>query len=114
MITKLSPKDIRTLKLGAICAAGILVFWIGGKIFDRLKAAQSSTALLHNKLDLIDVDKAKQTGLMSIVPKFEMPIKEDEQKFLFVEKLTEQFKKAGIFRKNVHDTALRPRIARLG
>ena len=96
MITKLSPKDIRTLKLGAICAAGILVFWIGGKIFDRLKAAQSSTALLHNKLDLIDVDKAKQTGLMSIVPKFEMPIKEDEQKFLFVEKLTERFKKAGI------------------
>lgn len=96
MMTKLSQKDIRTLKIGAICTAGILVFWIGGKIYDRLNEAQASTALLNNKLELIDVDKAKQSGLTSIVPKFEMPIKEDEQKFLFVEKLSEQFKKAGI------------------
>ena len=96
MITKLSQKDIRTLKFGAICAAGILVFWIGSKVFDCLKEARASYSLLNNKLDLIDVDKAKQSGLMSIVPKFEMPIEAEEQKFLFVDKLSEQFKKAGI------------------
>ena len=96
MITKLSQKDIRTLKYGVICAAGILVFWVGSKVFDRLKEAQTSTTLLNNKLELIDVDKAKQSGLVSIVPKFEMPIEEEDQKFLFVDKLTEQFKKAGI------------------
>lgn len=96
MIKKLSQKDIRALKFGGLCAAAIFVFWAGAKVFDRLKEAQASTASLNNKLDLIDVDKAKQSGLMSIVPKFEMPVEEEEQKFLFVDKLTEQFKKAGI------------------
>ncbi len=96
MINKLSQKDIRTLKLGAVCAAGIIVFLVGSEVLDRLKKAQASTAVLNNKLELIDVDKAKQSGLMSIVPKFEMPTEEEDQKFLFVDKLTEQFKKAGI------------------
>lgn len=96
MIKKLSQKEIRTIKLGAVCAAAIIVFWIGSTIFARLKKAEDSTELLNNKLELIDVNKAKQAGLMSIVPKFEMPIEEEEQKFLFVNKLTEQFKKAGI------------------
>ena len=96
MIKKLSQKDIRTLKLGAVCVAGILIFLVGSKVHNRLKKAQTSTALLNSKLELIDVDKAKQSGLMSIVPKFEMPIEEEDQKFLFVDKLTEQFKKAGI------------------
>ncbi|MHC4728323.1 MAG: hypothetical protein ACYS17_13970 [Planctomycetota bacterium] len=96
MIKGLSQKDIRTLKIGAVCAAGILVFWIGSKVYDRLKEAQASTALLNDKLKLIDVDEAKRSGMISIVPKFEMPIEEEEQKFLFVNKLTEQFKKAGI------------------
>ncbi len=96
MIKKLTQKDIRALKLGGLCAVGILIFWVGSKIYDHLKEAQASTALLNSKLELIDVNKAKQAGLMSIVPKFEMPIEEEEQKFLFVNKLTEQFKKAGI------------------
>ncbi len=96
MIKKLSQKDIRALKFGGLCAAAIVVFWVGAKVFDRLKEAQVSTASLNNKLELIDVDKAKQSGLMSIVPKFEMPVEEEEQKFLFVDKLTEQFKKAGM------------------
>jgi hypothetical protein len=96
MIKKLSQKDIRAIKIGGLCAIGILVFLFGSKVFDRLKNARASTALLKNKLELIDVDKAKQSGLVSIVPKFEMPVEEEQQKFLFVDKLTEQFKKAGI------------------
>ncbi|MHC4206965.1 MAG: hypothetical protein ACYSTT_20100, partial [Planctomycetota bacterium] len=47
-------------------------------------------------LDIIDVDKAKRAGLMSVVPVFEMPQVEEEQKFLFRDKLSEQLKKAGI------------------
>ena len=42
------------------------------------------------------MDKAKQAGLMSIVPAFELPQAEDEQKFLFRDKLSEQLKRAGI------------------
>ena len=96
MINQLSQKDIRTLKLGAVCVAGIIIFLVGSEVHGRLKTAQESTDILNKKLELIDVDKAKQAGRMSIVPKFEMPIEEEDQKFLFVDKLTEQFKKAGI------------------
>jgi len=96
MIEKLSQRDIRILKIGAVCAAAILVFWFASKWFDRWKEARASLALLEDKLELIDVDKAKRAGLMSIVPVFEMPKEEETQKFLFIDKLTEQLKKAGI------------------
>ena len=96
MIKKLSQKDIRTLIFGAVCAAGILVFWVGSKVYDLRKEARASTAMLNNKLELIDVDKVKRSGLLSIVPVFEMPKEEETQRVLFIDKLTEQFKNAGI------------------
>ncbi len=96
MIEKLSQRDIRILKIGALCAAAILVFWLATKGYDRWKEARASLALLEDKLELIDVDKAKRCGLLSIVPVFEMPEEQETQKFLFIDKLTEQLKKAGI------------------
>lgn len=96
MIEKLSEKDIRALKFGAIGAAVILVFVFGSAGHDRWTKAKANAAVLQTKLDAIDVDKARQAGLMSIVPVFEMPQVEEEQKFLFRDKLSEQFKRAGI------------------
>ncbi len=96
MIEKLNQRDIRILKIGAVCAAAILVFWFASKWLDRWKEARASLALLEDKLELIDVDNAKRAGLMSIVPVFEMPEQEETQKFLFIDKLSEQLKKAGI------------------
>jgi len=91
MIEKLSQKDIRILKIGAVCVVAILVFVFASKWLDRWAEARASLAEVKNKLELIDVEKAKQAGLMSIVPKFEMPQKEETQKFLFRDKLDEQF-----------------------
>ena len=96
MIDKLSPKDIRALKFGAVGAAIILVFVFGSAGHERWTKAKANGSVLKSKLDVIDVDKAKQAGLMSIVPAFEMPQVEEEQKFLFRDKLSEQLKKAGI------------------
>ena len=96
MIEKLSQKDIRTLKIGALSIAVILVFVFASEWYDRWAEARKSLAELNSKLELIDVDKARQAGLISIVPVFEMPQKEEIQKFLFIEKLHEQLKKAGI------------------
>jgi len=96
MIEKLSKKDIRALKLGAIGAAVILVFVFGSEAHDRWSKAKTNADVLRTKLDTIDVDKARQAGLISIVPVFEMPQVEEEQKFLFRDKLSEQFKRAGI------------------
>jgi hypothetical protein len=102
MINKLTEKDIRALKLGAIGAALILLFVLGSEWRDHWTAAKAEGAKLQAKLTAInvdkanDIDKAKQAGLMSVVPIFEMPKTEDEQSFLFRDKLSEQFKKAGI------------------
>ncbi|MHC4507881.1 MAG: hypothetical protein ACYTAO_02845 [Planctomycetota bacterium] len=96
MIEKLNPKDIRALKIGAVGAIAILLFFFGSKWRDSWAQARASRAELEAKLDAIDVDKARQAGLTAIVPVFEMPQTEDEQKFLFRDKLTEQLKRAGI------------------
>jgi hypothetical protein len=96
MIEKLGKKDIRALKFGAIGAVAILLFVFGSAGHERWTKAKANGAVLRSKLDVINVDKAKRAGLMSIVPVFEMPQVEQEQKFLFRDKLTEQLKKAGI------------------
>jgi hypothetical protein len=96
MLDKLSQKDIRALKFGAVGAAIILVFVFGSAGHERWTKAKANGAVLQSKLDVINVDKAKQAGLMSIVPAFEMPQVEEEQKFLFRDKLSEQLKRAGI------------------
>ena len=96
MIDKLSEKDIRALKFGAIGAVVILLFVFGSAARDRWKKAKANAAVIRAKLDAVDVGKAKSAGLMSIVPVFEMPQVEEEQKFLFRDKLSEQLRKAGI------------------
>ena len=96
MIEKFSKKDIRAMKFGLMGAAAIILFVFGSAGHKRWAKAKANGAVLRTKLDTIDVDKAKQAGLASIVPVFEMPQVEEEQKFLFRDKLSEQFKKAGI------------------
>lgn len=96
MIDKLSEKDIRAIKIGAIAAVIIAILMFGSELHDHWKKAKTKGSELHTKLDAIDVDQIKQAGLMSIVPVIEMPKIEEEQKFLFRDKLSEQFKRAGI------------------
>jgi hypothetical protein len=96
MIEKMSQRDIKVLKIGAVFAAGILLFVFASDRLDNWKKARDSLNEIKGKLELIDMDKAKRAGLMSIVPVFEMPEQEETQRFLFIDKLTEQFKKAGI------------------
>ena len=96
MIDKLSKKDIRAIKIGAIAAAVIAVLMFGSALQGRWAKAKSKGSELRAKLDAIDVDQIKQAGLTSIVPVIEMPKIEEEQKFLFRDKLSAQFKSAGI------------------
>ena len=96
MIEKFSKKDIQAIKFGLIGAAAIILFLFGSEGHKRWTKAKANGAVLRTKLDTIDVDKAKQAGLSSIVPVFEMPQVEEEQKFFFRDKLSEQFKRAGI------------------
>lgn len=96
MIERLSQSDKRTLKIGAICAVGIVAFVFGTKWMGRWAQARRSLAEVKAKLELISVDQTRQAGLAAIVPVFQMPQKEETQKLLFRNKLNEQLKKAGI------------------
>jgi hypothetical protein len=93
---KLSQKEKRTLKIGVACAVAIVVFALGTEWLGHWKKVRNSRAGIENKLEEIDVSDAKRAGLMSIVPVFEMPEKEEIQKFLFRDKFNAQLKKAGI------------------
>jgi hypothetical protein len=96
MMQKLSGRDIRALLIGAVGVVAIIVFVIGSKWINHWSQARSSLEQVKAKLELIDIDKAKQAGLLSIVPVIEMPQKEETQTFLFRNKLNEQLKRAGI------------------
>jgi hypothetical protein len=96
MIEKLSQKDIRILKIGAVCIVAIPLFVFASDWLTHWANVRKDIAQLENQLELIDMEKAKQAGLMSIVPVFTMPEEEEVQKFLFIDKLTEQLKNAGI------------------
>ncbi|MHC4666438.1 MAG: hypothetical protein ACYS9T_10885 [Planctomycetota bacterium] len=96
MIGKLSQRDKRALKIGAISVAAMLVLvfattWLGhwGQVRKSLRAKRE-------KLKAISMSESKRTGMMTIVPVFEMPQEEEKQKFLFRDKVNEQLKKAGI------------------
>ena len=93
---KLSEKDIRALKLGAVSAAAVVLFLLGMKWYDHWHLARIDGQTLRAKLSDIDMNETKRRGLMAIVPTFKMPAEEEEQQFLFREEFSNQLKKAGI------------------
>jgi hypothetical protein len=93
---KLSEKDIRALKLGAVSAAAVVLFLLGAKWYDHWHLARIDGQTLRTKLNDIDMNETKRKGLMAIVPTFKMPAEEEEQQFLFRDEFSNQLKKAGI------------------
>ena len=96
MISKLSQKDIRALKMGAVGVAAIVALLIALEGYERWNNAREKSQELENQLDHIDLDKAKRSGLTSIVPVFQMPIEKEKQRFLFRDKFNEQLRNARI------------------
>lgn len=92
----LNQKEKRTLKFGIVCAVAIVGFAFATKWLDHWKLVRSSHTGIKDKLQTINVDETKRAGLMSIVPVFEMPEKEEKQKFLFRDKFNEQLRNARI------------------
>lgn len=96
MITKLSQRDKRALKLGGVIAAAIVLFALGSTWLDNWAAVRTSLKKAKADLKIINPDNAKLQALLSVVPKFEIPQTEETQKLLFRDKFNEQLKKAGI------------------
>ena len=93
---KLSNRDIWAIKIGGVCAVAILVFVFGANWLEKWSGARLQIETKKKQLNDINLSDAKQAGLLSIVPAFEMPEKEEDQKNRFREKLVAQLKKAGI------------------
>ncbi|MBN2136452.1 MAG: hypothetical protein JW720_01460 [Sedimentisphaerales bacterium] len=93
---KLTQRDIRILKIGGICAAGILIFFFGSSWLEHWSDVRAKISLKQAQLKSINVSESKVGGVMSIVPAFEMPDREEAQKNLFRGKLVDQLKKAGV------------------
>jgi len=93
---KLTEKDIRALKIGGICAVGIVAFLFGARWLESWSNARAEVTMRQAQIDDINLNGGKQAGLLSLVPAFEMPVKEEDQKNRFREKLVDQLKKAGI------------------
>ena len=90
---KLSQRDKRALKIGAVGVVAILALTFGTKWVGHWTELRKSIAAKKATLESIKVNKDKQERLMSIVPVFEDPNEEEEQKIRFREKFYEQLKK---------------------
>jgi hypothetical protein len=100
-LAKLSKPDKRTLKLGAVGLVVILAYafvidpWVGDWLSTR-SALKTERAKLDSIAPKSSGLAAKQAGLVSIVPKLEMPQAESVQGPLFRGRFNEQLKKAGV------------------
>jgi hypothetical protein len=110
---KLSERDRRALIIGAVGAAGILAFAFGTKWVGHWTEVRRSIAEKRATLAGVEVERAQQKRLMSIVPVFEDPNEEEEQKIRFRDKFSEQLKKAG-FKRGAPIRVLRARSAQAG
>jgi len=93
---KITERDKRALKLGAIGAILIVVFVFASTWYETWNQAKGDMAAVERKLDAIRVEPRRQAALLGAVPVFEMPQEEELQKFLFRDKLNEQIKRLGI------------------
>ncbi len=96
MARKLTPREIRTIQIGAILVIAVPAFTFGTKWLDDWGKVRQSLAQSQAKLKDLELNATKQAGLLAIVPVCEPPQEEEIQKVLFREKLYEQVKKAGI------------------
>lgn len=84
------------IQIGAIALIAIPGFTYGTKWIDDWRRVRESLSQSQEKLKALEINEAKQAGLLAIVPVLDLPQAEEVQKFLFRDKLHEQVKKAGI------------------
>lgn len=96
MLDRLSQRNKRALRLGVIGVAAIVVFSLGLSWLQRWADVRKSVARSREQLKAIGVSDAERDKLMTIVPVFEMPKKEEEQKFSFRAEFNKQLKESGV------------------
>ncbi|MBP7052931.1 MAG: hypothetical protein KBE65_18150 [Phycisphaerae bacterium] len=96
MARRLNTREKRVLLLGAASAVLILIFTYGSKGYDCWTEARATLSAAKRTIGEVETDRSRQAALAALVPVCEAPLVEDQQKFLFRDRLHEQLKKAGI------------------
>lgn len=93
MPISLDKRNKRALIILAAAAILILVFYyVTGPCLDEWRRVRLSLTVQEQKLAMIKTAH----GSAELIPAFEMPLDEDQQRPLFYRKITGQFKKAGV------------------
>lgn len=97
----MTERDKRILKLGAIAAVLILAYAAFGYLYKDYKKTKTALDAAKSQFESIAVSadgslSAKQAGLFSVVPVFEIPESEDIPGDKFRKKFMEQLKKCGV------------------
>ena len=110
-MNKLNDREKRTITIGIVAAAAILIFTVGTRGYDHWQTVRSSLNTARRQLNEVALSPAQRAGLAAIVPVAELPMAEEQQKFLFRDKLHEQLKKAGI---KVEPLTIKPARRKVG
>ena len=82
--------------MGGIGIAAILIIYVALGGFEQWAKAKEEYKTLDQQLKDLNTDNRKQSGLLSIVPVFEMPADKETQKVLLREEMVQQFDEARI------------------
>ena len=102
MTRQLTKKDKRTAVIGAVAVGAILLYAYGlDPFFTHWGSVRRQLGAERAKLQRLGLGDeaaglAKRKGLLKVVPAFEMPHVQDEQRLIFKKKCNEQFNKAGV------------------
>ncbi len=95
MARKLNARERHILLGGILVGLAILVFHFGPPAVGHWRQVRADLQTVQAKLSDLPDPKQRAT-LLALVPVVEIPQTEDKQKFLFLDRLREQLKKAGI------------------
>lgn len=101
MKNKINERDKRALKLGAIAVVVVLLCVGIGRLFKEYSVTKKALVSVQAQVEQVMGDKDgklshQQRGLLSIVPRLEIPEQEEIPGAKFRQKFSEQLKKAGI------------------
>ncbi|MBN1126853.1 MAG: hypothetical protein JXA82_17740 [Sedimentisphaerales bacterium] len=106
MWNKLSQRDRRALLLGSVAIVVIFIYLFAGEWLTEWQLVRSDLKEMRVQLKAIEQQAAgkptaRQIATLTAVPKFEMPVKEEEQAVLFRNEFNEQIKQSGIKAKSL-------------
>ena len=101
---QLQTREKRFLYIGGLMVLAIVLGTVGMDFLAQWKRIREEIRVRQDKISnaLSETARIQKKNLASIVPAFEMPVKENDQKNLFRDRLNEQFQKAG-FKKQPFD-----------